>query len=71
MLKVGDTVSWRGSWGNDALQNAKVLEIDVDCDGGKDGRSVTEVFWSKVTRHNVVVSLDNGHWAYGDQIKRV
>lgn len=71
MLKIGDAVRWRGSWGSGPEQNAVVEKIDVDCNGGKYGRKVTEVFWSKVTAHNVVVGLDNGHWAYGDQIKRV
>ncbi len=71
MLKIGDTVRWSGCWGTDKPQNAIVQEIDVDCNGCKEGRSVTEVFWSKVTRHNVVVGLDNGNWAYGNQIKRL
>lgn len=70
-LKVGDTVRHRGGFGYDSPTNAKVEAIDINCRGGKHGDDVDEVDWSKVTRDNCVVSLDNGHWAYGNQIKPV
>jgi hypothetical protein len=68
-LKIGDEVIWRGSWGNDAPQIAKVERIEIT-GGGKYGKSVNEVEWSKVYDRNVTVDLDNGHWAYASQISR-
>lgn len=68
-LKIGDEVIWRGSWGKDAPQLAKVEEIEIT-NGGKYGNSVDEVEWSEVYERNLVVTLDNGHWAYASQIKK-
>ena len=64
-LKIGDTVNWRGCFGSALPLSAKVIGIT---DGGKYGDDVTEIDWSKVTKRNVVVDLDNGHWAYAEQI---
>lgn len=69
-LKIGDEVTWRGSWGNDAPKCAKVEGIEIT-NGGKYGKSVNEVEWSKVYDRNVTVDLDNGHWAYASQISRI
>lgn len=69
VLKVGDTVTWRGSWGSDRPKKAKVESIEVDCDG-KYGDEVDELAWSKVKNRDVVINLDNGHWAYGTQISK-
>ncbi len=71
MLNIGDTVMWSGCWGSDVPQPAVVEEIDVECRGGKDGRSVQSVSWDLVNRENVVVGLDSGNWAYGNQIRRM
>ncbi len=71
MLKVGDTVSWSGCWGSDNPQPAVVKHIEVETRGGKDGREVQEVPWTEVTRENCIVDLDNEHWAYGNQIKKL
>lgn len=70
MLNVGDTVNWSGCWGSDVPQSAVIKHIEVETGGGKDGREVQSVSWSQVTRENVIVDLDNGHWAYGNQIRR-
>ena len=70
MLNVGDTVHWRGRWGIADPQSAVVEHIEVECNGGKRGRRVESVSWGLVTCDNVVVDLDNGHWAYGDQIRK-
>ena len=67
-LKIGDMVIWKGSWGSDAPQQAIVEGINK---GGKYGDPVDEIKWSQVYDRNVVVVLDNGHWAYGSQISRV
>lgn len=67
VLRVGDTVSWRGSWGRDLPQDVKVNGIEVNC-VGKSGTEVQEVEWDFVDNRSVIVDLDNGHWAYGNQI---
>lgn len=69
-LKVGDTVLWRGGFGSDAPKKAVVEGIEIT-NGGKYGDSVNEVDWTKVYDRNVTVDLNNGHWAYASQIKRV
>ena len=69
-LKIGDEVSWRGAWGRQASKIAVVTEIEIT-NGDKYGRSVSSVGWTRVRDRNVVVTLDNGHWAYGEQISRV
>ena len=69
-LKIGDEVSWRGAWGSQASKIAVVTEIEIT-NGDKYGRSVNSVGWTRVRDRNVVVTLDNGHWAYGEQISRV
>ena len=69
-LKIGDEVSWKGAWGSQASKNAVVTEIEVT-NGGKYGRAVNSIEWTRVRDRNVVVTLDNGHWAYGEQISKV
>ena len=69
VLKVGETVRWRGSWGNDAPKDAKVSSIQVDC-VNKEGTEVQKVNWALVNSRSVIVDLDNGHWAYGTQISK-
>ena len=69
-LKVGDTVLWSGGFGSDAPKKAVVEGIEIT-NGGKYGDPVDEVDWEKVYDRNVTVDLDNGHWAYASQIKRV
>jgi hypothetical protein len=69
LLKVGDTVQWKGAWGRDLPQLAKVTSIELVVPGEKDGgEEVQKAPWSIVETNAVVVTLDNGHWAYGDQI---
>ena len=80
ILKVGDTVSWRGNFGMEPARTAKVTLIEIterpgncpgrgwDRSGNKYGSRATEVSWAAVREDRVVVTLDNGHWAYGYQI---
>ena len=35
ILKVGDKVSWRGTWGKDAPQEVIVDAIEANCNGTK------------------------------------
>jgi len=49
---------------------ATVIGIEVT-NGEKYGDDVEEVLWEEVHGRNVIVDLDNSHWAYGEQIKRI
>jgi hypothetical protein len=69
MLKIGDRVDWRGTWSQDMPQRVTVLGIDYCQAGEKYGIEVNALAWDKVSE-NGVVRLDNGHWAYGYQIRR-
>jgi hypothetical protein len=69
-LRVNDKVIWRGNWGSGPPKVATVEGIEINTRGSKEGDPVNEVEWSQVTRENCIVSLDNGHWAYGNQISR-
>lgn len=72
MLTVGDTVLWRGSWGNDAPRTAVVTAIERTEDAhAKYGADVDAIAWYHVRLGYAVVSLDNGHWAYGSQLEPV
>lgn len=68
-LKIGDKVTWRGGWGRDAPQVVRVVSMEVtDKPHEKYGDSVDEVDWSLVEDNRVCFILDNGSWAYSDQI---
>lgn len=70
VLRLGDEVLWRGGFGRDVPRLATVKRIEVT--PGKrqkyGGREVQWVEWKTVNANRVVVDLDNGHWAYGEQI---
>ncbi len=70
-LNVGDLVSWRGGFGVDAPKQVTVKSIEVCVEGRKEGRKVSSVEWSDVSSRKIVVDLDNGHWAYGTQLKEI
>ena len=65
-LKEGDSVRWRGLWGDAQEKAAVVTGIEIRCIG-KYGTDVAEASWADVKKHGVV-SLGNGHWAYGYQV---
>ena len=65
-LKVGDTVRWSGLRGEAQAKPAVVTGIEIRCIG-KYGTEVAEASWDDVKKHGVV-SLANGHWAYGYQV---
>jgi hypothetical protein len=71
VLKLNDTVSWRGAWGNEPAKPAVIESIEVKCNGTKSGTEVDSVEWNEVTRENVVVNLVHGNWAYGNQISEI
>jgi len=69
LLKVGDTVLWKGSWGRDEEKEAVIDRIEANCIN-KEGDEVDSIEWNKVNDDSVVVDLKNGHWAYGSHIRR-
>ena len=69
MLKIGDTVLWKGGFGSDGEKEAVVEYIEANC-VNKSGDEVDSVEWDKVKGRSLIVSLDNGHWAYGEQIRK-
>ena len=72
ILSVGDTVSWKGGWGQDAPREAVVKHITlVEYSGTLEGKDVANVLWSSLIDRSVVVDLDNHHWAYGYQLQPV
>ena len=69
MLKVGDSVYWSGCFGTEAFKTATVTAIEVTEEPReKYGVEVDEVEWNVVAANCAVVTLSNGHWAYGEQI---
>ena len=71
-LKEGDKVKWRGGWGADAPKEAIVESMELCKEGSKYGKPVKSVDWGTVKGgRRVVVNLDNGHWAYGDQLSEI
>jgi hypothetical protein len=71
MLKIGDKVMWRGGFGSDPAVPAIVEGIEINTGGSKEGDIVDSAPWSAMTRHNAIISLDNGFWCYGNQISPI
>ena len=70
LFSKGDKVWWRGSWGNDSWERAKIVGIELVNAGQKqEGIPVDKI--PVEVKDNCVFDLDNGHWAYGYQIKEV
>lgn len=70
-LKIGDKVMWRGAQGKEPAEEAIIKGIQLCAVGEKYGKDVKTVSWSTVDHEKVVVTLTNGHWAYGHQIKQI
>jgi tartrate dehydratase beta subunit/fumarate hydratase class I family protein len=66
-LKVGDVVNWRGNFGESVAKKAKVEAITINVKNIKE-IDVEEIEWSEVKDRDVIVTLDNGSWAYGYQV---
>lgn len=70
IVKIGTKVMWRGGWGHDAPKEATIKYIELcESENCKYGDPVSEV--SVEDLHRCCVGLDNGHWAYGDQITEI
>ncbi|MHA2082976.1 MAG: hypothetical protein ACYSYU_00320 [Planctomycetota bacterium] len=71
-VKIGDTVKWRGGFGNDEPKLAVVNGLSVTTIArDKYGDQVEEADESLVAQNRVVFDLDSGHWAYSDQIELI
>ncbi len=72
-LRQGDKVRWRGGWGSDPEREAEVTGIDRVEPGEKYGTRVQSMSWVEVVRDPspCIVALDNGHWAYGYQLRPI
>jgi len=69
-LKVGDKVTWRGTWGQERAPQVVTVEGMEITDGPREkyGRDVKEVDWDVVEDNRVIFTLSNGKWAYSEQI---
>jgi hypothetical protein len=72
-LKIGDKVMWRGAWNTEPPKEATVVSMELCANGTKYGKEVKSVAWETIenAKRSVTVSLDNGHWAYGYQLKPI
>lgn len=65
ILKVGDTVNWKGRFGTAPAVKVVVSGMEL-CD-----EPLTEINWDEVNSRQLVVDLDNNRWAYGTQISKI
>jgi hypothetical protein len=69
-IKIGDEVMWRGNFNNAPAMLATVTAIDLGAvKRSKYGTPVTEV--PVALKDFCCFSLDNHHWAYGEQITAI
>ena len=69
ILRIGNTVLWRGGFGRDPAREATVEGIElIEEEGSKYGTAVESAHWSRLTGRHAVISLACGHWAYAEQI---
>ncbi len=69
-LNKYDRVLWRHKWGMAEQRSATVTAIEVqDPPGSKVGFEVESIPWTHVKGRDVIVTLDNGSWAWANQIK--
>lgn len=70
MIRVGDTVIWRGSWGKDLPAPAKIVSMEL-CQHEREKYGIPVDEAHDIDKNRLVVSLDNGHWAYGVQLSLI
>ena len=70
VLRVGDTVLWRGGFGRDPAREAVVEAIELVDEDSKYGEVVQTAPWSRLTGRHAVISFEN-YWAYAEQISRL
>lgn len=70
VLQVGDAVMWRGNFGTSVPAVARVVALEVTAEPReKYGEPASSAPWALVFANRVVVTLDNGTWAYGEQLR--
>lgn len=73
VVRVGDTVLWKGCFGMDAEREVEVTGMEVTeyprDKGGFQANEVREVPWSLVLENKVIFTLSTGNWAYSEQIR--
>lgn len=70
LISVGDAVMWRGDWGNDLPQKAKIVHMELCArEREKYGIKVEKAYF--VDKNRLMVVLDNDKWAYGFQIEPI
>lgn len=68
-IKINDTITYRGSFGSGPRKSAKVVGLTVTkYPREKVGKDVDNVNVELVKQNKVLFSLDDGHWAYSEQI---
>ncbi len=73
-VKVGQTVNWKGGFGTEPVKEAKITVMTLCAKGQKFGREVKSADWDTVLGKNkmqIIVELENGHWAYGNQLSPI
>jgi hypothetical protein len=71
-VKVGDPVYWKGSFGMSPPKVVRVASMEItQYPRTKDGDPAGEVSWDIVNENRVIFDLENGHWAYSEQISPV
>lgn len=68
-LRINSVVWWRGAWGGDIPKLAQVKFITLTNGYEKEGVDVNCVPWELCDDRRVIVDLNNGHWAYGFQVR--
>jgi len=67
MIKVGDKVLWRGNFGLELGEYARIVRMEL-CERDREKHGVPVEWISDDQKNRTVFDLDNGHWAYGEQI---
>lgn len=69
IINVGDTVTYRGSFGAGMPKRAEVIGLTLtEAPRLKYGQECLSVFVCDVKANRVVFDLDGGKWCYSDQI---
>ena len=69
LIHIDDYVSYRPGFGADAPRPAKVQGLTLTKEPrDKYGVDAKKVSVDEIIENRVVFSLDDGHWAYSDQI---
>ena len=68
-IRVGDEIVYRPAWGTGPATRVCVESMEVTLyPREKYGDPADEVDVVLVEQNRVVMTLDNGHWAYSDQV---